>query len=460
MKILLRGTVSIFLAMILFMSFIPVTSFNASAVYYKPGDIITFGSYPQTRVKDIAVINALDARMSPVDNPVNYLGAKYKKVFFAQYTPCNSRLEPSAENSYQDDNGYYINTSYWFKYEPIKWRVLSNTNGELFVMSEKILDAKPYNGKYDKATWETCSMRSWLKTDFYKTAFSLIESKRILTTTVVNDDNPFYKTEGGSDTKDSVFLLSYKEVTNQDYGFSSSTSTTEETRKAAGSDYAKCAGLYVDRDAGSFMGNSYWWLRSPGSDASRAGYIHYMPIDMIGAFYYGKDVDYNDVGVRPVVKLKGLSILCATDNPGFVTDNVNQTIYGLEEGTTKSVFESSMQLDGSTRFEYTPDTGVLGTGTRVDLIDSATNEILETYKVVIFGDVNGDGVIDLNDEGMIVDIGNYALPEWDPETDAAFITAGDIFRDGIIDENDAAAIIGVQNNTMAVDQVAGIAVLV
>lgn len=448
-------------AVLTVMMLVSVLSINlfvmpASAVYYKPGDIITFGSYPQTKVTDEKIIFALDARMSPIDSPVTYCGAKYKKVYFTQYTPYNSRLESSAENSWQDDNGYFVNTAYWFKYEPVKWRVLSNSFDGLFVMSVKILDAKPYNSKYDKTTWETSSMRSWLNNDFCKTAFTRFDMYRIQTSTVVNEDNPFYGTEGGNDTKDRLFLLSFKEVTNRDYGFSSSTSTTEETRKAAGTDYAKCAGVYVDRDAGTFAGDSYWWLRSPGSEASRAAYIHYMPIDMIGAFYYGSDVDYNSIGVRPALKLRGLSILCNTDNPGFITDGVNGLIYGVDPGTTKGFFESSMLLDSGTRLGFSPDLSILSTGTVVSLIDTATNEVLETYTIVVFGDVNCDGNINGSDAGLLVNVENYMV-SWDPAADAALLEAADVNGDGNVNALDAGIAVNVENYIMTIDQTTGLA---
>jgi len=448
---------SVVLSLILLGSIFPINLFTASAVYYKPGDIIIFGSYPQTRVKDIAVINALDARMSPVDSPVTYLGAKYKKVFFTQYTPYNSRLAPTAENSYQDDNGYYVNTSYWFKYEPIQWRVLANTGGELFLVSDKILDAKPYNVKYSDVTWETSTARSWLNKDFYNSAFSLLEKSRILTSTVINDDNPFYKTEGGNNTKDNLFMLSFKEVMTASYGFETTNSTSDVTRKAQGTDYAKCEGLYVYDTSGTFASCSNWWLRSPGSSQNRAGYINYLPVDMIGFFYSGSDVDYNDIGIRPALKLKGLTVLTASDNPTFVADSVNNFIYGINAGTTKAFFESSLQLASGTKLEYIPDNGTLNTGTVVNLIDTATNQILESYTIVVFGDVNGDGNIDSIDAGIITDVENY-ITAWNPATDAALYKAGDLNGDGNVDSIDAGIAVDAQNYVVTIDQTTGLAV--
>lgn len=49
----------------------------------------------------------------------------------------------------------------------------------------------------------------------------------------------------------------------------------------------------------------------------------------------------------------------------------------------------------------------MGTGIKVDLIDNATTEIIETYTLVIFSDVNGDGSIDSLDAGILFDTENY-----------------------------------------------------
>ncbi|MCR5521153.1 MAG: DUF6273 domain-containing protein [Lachnospiraceae bacterium] len=107
--------------------------------------------------------------------------------------------------------------------EPIEWVVLSKTKSQLFVVSKYALDAVPYNKYKDtKVTWETCTLRKWLNEKFYNAAFNKDEKNLIKTTTVENFDNPDpeYKTPGGNDTKDKVFLLSQLEMIDSDLGFS------------------------------------------------------------------------------------------------------------------------------------------------------------------------------------------------------------------------------------------------
>jgi hypothetical protein len=48
------------------------------------------------------------------------------------------------------------------------------------------------------------------------------------------------------------------------------------------------------------------------------------------------------------------------------------------------------------------ETSVAGTGTRVQLLNNS-GTVLDEKRIVIYGDVNGDGLIDANDDGIIQD---------------------------------------------------------
>jgi len=146
--------------------------------------------------------------------------------------------------------------------EKIDWRVLAVENGKALLLSEKILDSKPYNETETNVTWETCTLRAWLNKDFYNAAFSSTEQAKIKTSTVVNEDDPLNGADGGNNTSDKLFLLSYSEVTNPAYGFSTQVDS-DTARQAQGTGFAKSSGLYVYTGS-SDNGNSDWWLRTPG----------------------------------------------------------------------------------------------------------------------------------------------------------------------------------------------------
>ena len=52
--------------------------------------------------------------------------------------------------------------------EPIKWRVLQVDGDDVFLMSDKNLDCQKYNNNEVDITWETCSLRTWLYSNFYQ----------------------------------------------------------------------------------------------------------------------------------------------------------------------------------------------------------------------------------------------------------------------------------------------------
>lgn len=183
--------------------------------------------------------------------------------------------------------------------EPIKWRVLSVENDEALLITDKSIDAKPYNDTDSNITWENCSLRSWLNTVFYKTAFSPDEQADIQSTKIINNDNPIYGTKGGSETIDNVYLLSIEEVSNNSYGFYNEFSMISNTRVAENTSYAKKCGAWSSKD-----GNSWWWLRSPGYDCNVVSYVFDDGFGSSDGF-----VQSQDGAVRPVIRIK-LSSTC------------------------------------------------------------------------------------------------------------------------------------------------------
>lgn len=185
--------------------------------------------------------------------------------------------------------------------ERIEWIVLAVENDKALLLSEKILDSKGYNNEYAKVTWETCSLRAWLNDDFYNNSFSDAEKAIILLNDLDNESTYPSKVDGGNDTQDKIFLLSYKEVTNPAYGFNSDSSFKDPLRMAAGTAFAISEGLFVfpDWKENEDLGFNYWWLRSNGADQGHASIVR-RDGSIFKKSYY---VNYSYIGVRPAVWL-------------------------------------------------------------------------------------------------------------------------------------------------------------
>ena len=184
-----------------------------------------------------------------------------------------------------DSIKYHKTEAGYFKYEPIKWRVLQSENQEAFLLSDVILDRRPYNESYEDITWEESSLRAWLNKKFINRAFSDEEKENINITEIVNQDNPEYGTEGGNNTADKIFLLSLSEVSGKKdgkkYGF-----LNDETRTCETNSFSE----------GVLAG--YWWLRSPGYDSSSAA-----EVDSLSKVDGGGGSVDSDDAVRPALHL-------------------------------------------------------------------------------------------------------------------------------------------------------------
>jgi hypothetical protein len=75
-------------------------------------------------------------------------------------------------------------------------------------------------------------------------------------------------------------------------------------------------------------------------------------------------------------------------------------ITGISPGTTASAFLKNMQAENAVmklvKADGKSQTGTVATGNRLELYDG-NNKKLSDYTIVIYGDVNGDGVIDVLD---------------------------------------------------------------
>ncbi|HBZ64394.1 MAG TPA: hypothetical protein DEO89_07345 [Lachnospiraceae bacterium] len=182
--------------------------------------------------------------------------------------------------------------------QPIKWRVLSVDGDDAFVVADRALDCQPYNETYEDVTWETCTLRTWLNGTFINDAFSTEEQSAVKTTAVVNEDNIEYGTLGGNTTSDKIFLLSQKEVKNLKYGFDSDYYAECKSRQCKPSTYAVENHCWT-RNSDGYVGNCWWWLRSPGSASYVVAYVYDDGWGRDG----GRGVCGTDVGVRPALHI-------------------------------------------------------------------------------------------------------------------------------------------------------------
>jgi hypothetical protein len=153
------------------------------------------------------------------------------------------------------------------KKEEIDWIVLDVGESSALLVSYYGLDCKIFNDENANATWEICSLRSWLNNDFLNAAFTKEEQERLVV------------------IYDKLFLLDKGEAENYFKAIAAGCQPTP---------YAKSRGAYEE----PITKNGWYWLRTNGYTSKHATYVE--ATGKVNA--YGTDVYSSYSGmVRPAM---------------------------------------------------------------------------------------------------------------------------------------------------------------
>jgi len=271
---------------------------------YTSDDIVYFGSYPQTLVTNSNILPGLNSMITSLPSLPNigswtsfefyscnqkedyafyldtiYSNHLYRAVYFTKYRPFSIDLIAENENSYIPEN-YYLNQVYWFEYSPIKWNLLSYQNGIIKLGCLSSLEAEPFNSQCQiingehynlkegifANNWEYSSLRTYLNADFYNLAFNENE-KKLIESSELDNLNSGYALEAPyqivqSNTTDKVFLLSYSDVRNTEYGYTGK--GTSRIRSVSGYALIKGARPSTQSIAKDGLPACLYFLRSSG----------------------------------------------------------------------------------------------------------------------------------------------------------------------------------------------------
>ena len=241
------------------------------------------------------------------------VGTSGKYVLFGEWpqslkaddvTIDEARIKKSgAFTYYQGSDGFWYYEYYYiyFKVEPIKWRVLTDDyNGYTLLLAENsLLDCRFYDYVYNRQingkvvypnNYEHSRIRAFLnglsyttgspdnsyqttnseflRKGFLQTAFNNAAQKVIVptlidngtqSTTDVSWTQPSAARYVCANTTDKIFLLSEKELTTSEYGFSLHTQA-DASRTRNATDYLEFTGEMPYSD---WISGRYWWIRSP-----------------------------------------------------------------------------------------------------------------------------------------------------------------------------------------------------
>ena len=365
-------------------------------------DCVYFGSYPQSEItsKDGSIYNVLkNATGWDENNDITIGRTKYRRLKGEDATHATSSNSP-----YNYDWNDNYKTYHYFKYEPIKWRVLNRNGNDALLLADIALDDQKCNTNYEDVTWETSSMRSWLngygasvnqpetdysRKNFINSAFASTQRSAIKTTSVVNDNSNMYGTESKNNTADKVFLLANSEAYNKDvatsYGFNLDNDDNDIYGNEAGrsrcSTYAYAMGTqrcYPGDDDEAFIGNVPWWYQV----LDKNDMASYVDVDG-GRAACGVEMD--DIGVRPALHLNLSSTnlysyagtVCSDamksgrrepdnpsepDEPDTPAQPTQPDKPGTATGTRTEESDVDIEIDGGVDFTIPENVPILGGG--------------------------------------------------------------------------------------------------
>ena len=219
---------------------------------------VIYGMFPQSLVTDKKIIEALEQMENPEGNGWYLYDGQY-------YAPLSGL--PYNENSFFD-SGKPIEEgkNYWFRCDPIKWRILDKGKGCYLLLCDVLLISmvtNPYlgmNGYYVSDVFE------WLDGEFFESAFSR-GSSYIRMVDVNNSpetvgqsgqpDNP--RDDRWDPTFDKAFLPSLADLLNPKYGFSSERGPNAK-RCCKTTEYARASGAFIFNPKTNY---GQYWTRSP-----------------------------------------------------------------------------------------------------------------------------------------------------------------------------------------------------
>ncbi len=131
----------------------------------------------------------------------------------------------------------------------------------------------------------------------------------------------------------------------------------------------------------------------------------------------------------------------------LIIDEENGYIYGFEEGAFAEDAIELIKFVGPAEIKIIETSGYFGTGTIIQFISTKDQSILASYTVLVFGDANGDAVVDMFDVAYTAQIVNFE--QTPSEVD---IKALDFDGSGTIDANELTTLISIANMECTIAQ--------
>ena len=292
---------------------------------------VTFGSYPTREVVsgDYSAVEDYALREGDVISDA----ALYEQLTKAEWTDDETELDGARYRrmtamdavSWATDRPQHYTWDgpdrwHYFRYEPIKWRVIELNGSVATLLADRQLDCAPFNIEDADTCWADCTLRSFLngydgsmntlgkdydaapRDSFIATAFSESERRSILRLPVENLPSRNYGISSGPDTEDYVFILSEAEVYASPaaarHGFYAGGGVDDAARRFSPTPYAMARGAWYS-PVDAYRGNGFWFMRTTGYTAASVTYI----CDFGYIYSRGTYATCNDAALLPAIRV-------------------------------------------------------------------------------------------------------------------------------------------------------------
>ena len=266
---------------------IDLSAKGSEALITRCGDFLYFGEFPQS-------LKA--AGVSVNDNLTDERG-----YFFGSDGYYYARMRGAAisgNETFRNGSRIVPHEVYYFKVEPLRFRILEEKNGEALIVADRILTVLPFDAS--KNTYRESDIRTYLNGPFLKTAFTDEERELLLKTTIDNSPKSAGQARAkgkNAPTEDWIFLLSVEEVTSPQYALLWSKSVMN-AKKVDYTDYTRAKGLPLTLDG--YYERVPYWLRSADYQSDNRSFL----VNGYTVSQSSETVTSHAVGVLPALRIR------------------------------------------------------------------------------------------------------------------------------------------------------------
>lgn len=278
---------------------------NLRAAYYLLEDCEIEGLLDKYCSEKVDLKPSLTKYMDPLDSNYIYMGYYPQTGYKASELPEYVTKATFDEKNYARVYGVEytrvkVGEEYeYFVSEPVRWWIVGSDADNYMVLSDMLLDCKPYNDTLEPVTWDTCTLREWTNGEFYNNCFNESEKSFISEHKTPPGWNYYYGFTIGEETLDKVAMITAVSLSDSTLIFKAH--DTEESmiqRKCLVTDYAKTKGAYVDEE-----GYGKWWTATAANKECLYT-INVTHEGIVLIVSYGSVVNKDDICVRPYMTIK------------------------------------------------------------------------------------------------------------------------------------------------------------